>query len=59
MNCQVCGEIFDKAHNWGYYGYAVCPLCARKMTEKDWDDLMDDQEPMAKEQINEAKSVLE
>ena len=49
MKCQVCGEIFDKEHNWGHHGYAVCPLCARTMTDKDWDKLLDSQEPSEKE----------
>lgn len=53
MVCQVCGCEFDKAHNWGHHGYAVCPLCARTMTDNDWDNLVETQKPIVREQIYE------
>lgn len=59
MKCRVCGSEFEKEHNWGYHGYAVCPLCARKMTERDWDRLMENAETcvVCGEQIPEGRQV--
>ncbi len=37
--CKKCGE--EVANNWGDSKNPICHLCGRKMTEKDWDVLIE------------------